>query len=436
VPLLGALPHLVRDPFAFCMRAAAEGGGLVRVDAGPVRAYLVSHPEYVRHVLVDNAGNYIKGSMMDGIRLAMGNGLFVADGASWRRQRRLMQPAFHARQIGRMSAVIQRAVAESAARWAAAADRGESIDLLAEMIHVNIRIVVGALFGATMDERRSARLLELTDRVFRGMAARVWTFFVPPWLPTPGARAYRRSIEELEREVYAVIAERRAAGAGHDDLLDALLAVRDEATGEAMVDRGLRDEILTLFLAGNDSTATGVTWTWHLLTRHPDVVARLHEEVDGAFGGAVPELADLANLPYTKAVVSEGLRLYPPFPMYFRESVAADALGQYRLPAGANVVVSPYATHHDPRYWDDPETFDPDRFRPDRFDARARSAYYPFGMGQRMCIGESMSLAIAHTLVAALAKGFEVAPVRARVGHRYAMSLQPRDGLAVRLSRR
>jgi cytochrome P450 len=434
VPLLGALPYLVRDPFGFCMRAAAEGDGLVRLDAGPVRAYLVSHPEYVRHVLVRNAGNYVKGKMMDGIRLAMGNGLFVSDGDFWRRQRRLMQPAFHVRQIGRMSAAIGETVAGGLERWTAAAGRGEPIDLLAETIHANIQIVVGALFGATADERRSARILELTDRVFRGMAERVWAFFLPPWVPTPGARAYRRSIEELEREVYAIIAERRAAGVEQEDLLGALLAVRDSDTGETMSDRQLRDEIFTLFLAGNESTATAVTWIWHLLTRHPDVVDRLRAEVDGAFAGPVPQLAELADLPYTKRVVSEGLRLYPTFPMYFRESVAADTIGPYHLPAGANVVVSPYATHHDPRHWADPERFDPDRFLPERFDAAARAAYYPFGKGQRMCIGEPMSLAIAHTLVAALARRFEVAPVGADVGHRYAMSLQPRGGLPVRLT--
>jgi cytochrome P450 len=434
VPLLGALPYLARDPFGFCMRAAADGDGLVRLDAGPVRAYLVSHPDYVRHVLVGNAGNYVKGKMMDGIRLAMGNGLFVSDGDFWRRQRRLMQPAFHARQVGRMSGAIGQAVAAGLGRWRAAADRGEPIDLLAETIQVNIQVVVGALFGATAGADRSARLLELTDRVFRGMAERVWAFFLPPWVPTPGGRAYQRSIEELESEVYAVIAERRGDPEQRDDLLGALLGMRDEDTGEVMSDKQLRDEIFTLFLAGNESTATGVTWTWHLLARNPAVVGRLHEEVAGAFDGPVPALTELADLPYTKRVVSEGFRHYPAFPMYFRESVAADEIGPYRLPAGANVVVSPYATHHDPRHWDDPERFDPDRFLPERFDNQARAAYYPFGRGQRMCIGEPMSLAIAHTLVAALAKGFEVTPVGDDVGHRYAMSLQPKGGLPVRLT--
>jgi cytochrome P450 len=436
VPLLGSVPYLARDPFGFCMRAAAEGDGLVRLDAGPVRAYLVSHPDYVRQVLVGNAGNYVKGKMMDGIRLAMGNGLFVSDGDFWRRQRRLMQPAFHAQQIGRMSEAIGTAVARGVARWGEAADRGEPIDLLAETIHVNIQIVVGALFGATADEARADRLLALTDRVFRGMAERVWAFFLPAWVPTPGGRAYARSIAELEREVYDVIAERRAEEQERHDLLGALLAVRDEDTGEVMSDRQLRDEIFTLFLAGNESTATGVTWIWHLLTRNPAVVDRLNEEVTGAFDGPVPALERLADLPYTKRVVSEGLRHYPTFPMYFRESVGPDEIGPYHLPAGANVVISPYATHHDPRHWDDPERFDPDRFLPERFDAKARAAYYPFGRGQRMCIGEPMSLAIAHTLVAALARNFDVTAEPGEVGHRYAMSLQPKGGLRVRLSRR
>ncbi|MCO6007619.1 cytochrome P450 [Actinoallomurus purpureus] len=436
VPLVA----LAKDPFGFCMRAAREGDGLVRLGAGPVRAYLVSHPDYVRHILVGNAANYVKGSIMDGIRLALGNGLFTSDGDFWRRQRRLMQPAFHTRQIQRMAETVAETVRASMASWAPAVANGTPVDMLRESIRMNITIILETLFGTTVDEERSARLLDLTDQVFAGMTRRVWTFFVPSWLPTPGAAAYRRSIEALDQEIHALIAARRAAladGDAWEDLLSALIQAEDPETGERMSDRQLRDEIFTMFLAGYESTAGGVTWAWHLLSQHPEAAARLREEVDRVLGGRPPAYEDLPALTYTRRVVDETFRLYPAFPMYFRGSVEDDVVGPYAIPGGANIIISPYATHHDPRHWDDPETFDPDRFAPERYDSRAREAYYPFGKGQRMCIGEPMSLTIAQLLIATIAQAYDVRTAPGvQVTGRYAMTYQPKNGLPVILTRR
>ncbi|MEV5752074.1 cytochrome P450 [Actinoallomurus sp. NPDC052308] len=436
VPLVA----LARDPFGFCMKAAREGDGLVRLGAGPVRAYLVSHPDYVRHILVGNAANYIKGSIMDGIRLALGNGLFTSDGDFWRRQRRLMQPAFHNRQIQRMAETVRETVRDSMAGWAPAVTNGTPIDMLHESVRMNIRIILETLFGTAVDEERSVRLLDLTDRVFAGMTRRVWTFFVPSWLPTPGATGYRRAIEALDKEIYALIAARRAAladGHAQEDLLSTLIQAEDSETGERMSDRQLRDEIFTIFIAGYESTATGVAWAWHLLCRHPEAATRLREEVDRVLGGRAPGYDDLTELTYTRRVVDETFRLYPAFPMYFRGSVEDDVVGPYAIPGGANIILSPYATHHDPRFWDDPEAFDPDRFAPDRYDSRAREAYYPFGKGQRLCIGEPMALTIAQLLIATIAQAYEVrtAPGVQVTGH-YAMTYQPKHGLPVILTPR
>ncbi len=431
------IPQLVRDPFGFCMAAAREGDGLVRIKAGPASAYLVSDPGYVRRVLIDNAGNYVKGSMMDGIRVAMGNGLFTADGADWRRQRRLMQPAFHASQVALVAGVAASVLASAVERWQQVADRDQPLELLTEMIGLNTEVVLRTLVGTQHTSGEIAELTELIDAVFLGMASRMWTFFLPGWVPAPGRASYRRAVAALDARIRRIIAARRATAASPgdaDDLLAMLLAARDEQ-GEPMSETQLRDEIFTLFLAGNESTATSLTWTAYLLGRHPEVRQRLATELDETLAGQAPTYADLGRLPYLRRVVSEGFRLYPAFPMYFRTAVEADELGDYRIPAGGYVVVSPYATHRDPRYWAEPESFDPDRFLPERYDSRARQAYYPFGVGQRRCIGEPMSLAIGQLSLANLVSRFEFTPVDEAVKGRYAMTYQPRGGLRVRLKR-
>lgn len=435
LPVLGVLPYLPRDPFGFCMKAAADGEGLVRLDVGPVKAYVVSHPDYVRHILVSNSQNYIKGKIMDGIRFALGNGLFTSDGDFWRRQRRLMQPAFHAKRIEWMFGIIDEVISTGMRGWTPTIDSGDPVDILVESTQLNIKIVLRSLFGATADDEQTERLLVLTNQVFRGMTERVWTFFLPRWIPTPGASGYRRAVAALDAEIYSIIAARRASSVEHGDLLDLLLSVEDEDTGERMSDQQLRDEIFTIFIAGYESTSSGITWACHLLSRHPEIFARLQEEVDGV--DREPDFRVLGELPYLKMVVNETFRLYPAFPMYFRSSVESDQVGPYSLPGGAQIIVSPYATHHDPRYWDDPEVFDPERFSAERFDARARNAYYPFGRGQRMCIGEPMSMAIVQLFLLRFARDFAISEVPdTEIRPHYAMTYQPKDGLPLRLTSR
>lgn len=436
-PSVSTLPLLLHDPVRFCLRAATQGPGIVRLNTGFMQVYIVSDPEYVRHVLVTNAGNYGKGSIMDGIRLALGNGLFTSDGDAWRRQRRLMQPAFHGRQIENMAATVTELTETMTRQWATRVDRGEPIDILAESTKLNIQIILRVLFGAEVNQDNAARLLRLTDAVFAGMARRVWTFFLPPWVPTPGAAAYRAAIVALEQEIYGIIRTRRATGPGErPDLLDVLLDVVDDQ-GDPMTDKQLRDEIFTIFLAGYESTASGITWCWHLLTQHPHVAETLRVELDETLRGDSPRFEDLTRLPYLRRVLDETFRLYPSFPMFFRSSTTADTIGPYGIPAKAQLVISPYATHHDPRYWHDPEAFDPDRFSPERFTTAARNAYYPFGKGQRICIGEQLSLLIAQLTIATLAQRYDSRPTPGTgVKPRYAMTYQPKHGLPVILTPR
>jgi cytochrome P450 len=429
---------LPKDPLGFCLKAALAGEGLVRLDVGPMKIYVVSHPDYMRHILVTNAGNYNKGSVMDGIRVALGNGLFTSDGELWRRQRRLMQPAFDQRHIEHMvDTIIAEELSGAIQRWAPAIESGTAIDILEESIQLNIRITLRTLFGATIDSAKAAQLLRAADAVFQGMTRRVWTFFVPSWLPTPGGAKYRQSIRALDEHVYDIIASQRASLEQQDDLLSMLLSARDEETLESMSDQQIRDEIFTFFVAGYESTASNIAWTCYLLSTHPAAGQALRAELDSTLGDRAPVYADLPALAFTRMVIKEALRLYPAFPMYFRTAIDADTVGPYSLPAGASVVLNPYTMHHDPRYWADPEVFDPDRFSAERFGAYERNAYYPFGRGQRMCIGESMALTTAQMVVATIAQNFETElPAGSVVTGHYAMTYTPKNGLPLTFRRR
>lgn len=426
-PSTGIRLGLFRDPFRFVMDSAARHDGLVRLGAGPLETYIVSHPDYVRRILQTNAANYVKGSMMEPFRAALGNGLVTSEGDLWKRQRRLMQPAFHARQLQLMEEHISACLDRAVKRWA---DSAGPVNFLDECIELNVEIVLGVLFSTSIDAERVERLRELTSEVFVGLASKVWTFFLPNWFPLPGAVRYRNAVAALDAEVYGLIEERRAGGVEHEDMLGLLLAAQDADSGERMSDQQLRDEIFTLFMAGYETTATGLTWAAYELAHHPDVVETMVAELDRVATGERPTFAELPQLEYGRRVIDEAFRLHPAFPIWFRSTVEPDLLGPYRVPENAKIILNPHITHRDPRFWDAPETFDPDRFDPERFDARARHAYYPFGKGSRMCIGERLAVTITQTVLSAFVRrfeftvspGFEVIP-------RYVVTCQPKGGL-------
>ncbi len=437
VPGLGVIPFLARDPFGYLMRSASLYAGIVRFPVGPVEVYLVSHPDYVQHILVTNADNYNKGAIMTGIRMALGNGLFTSDGEFWRRQRRLMQPAFHNRLIQRMTEPMAKAMDDHLARLQPAIDQGATIDMLKEMVVLNIKITLDTLFGATVSPSEAVDMLYETDSVFMGMSKNLWTFFIPTSLPVPGRRAYVAAIQRLDRRVKRIIAERRASGEARDDLLGILLAIQDEETGEVMTDSQLRDEIFTMFLAGYESTSSALTWTLYLLGKNPAVEDKLQAELATVLNGRPPTYEDLPSLPYARMALDEALRLYPPFPMFFRTAVSDDIIDGYHVPGGASIVISPYAGHHHPLFWDSPEKFDPERFGPLRLTDDVKNAYFPFGKGRRLCIGRPLALTQAHLTLCVIAQRYERTHVSAAAGEmKWALTLQPRHGLPMRIRRR
>jgi cytochrome P450 len=422
-----------RDPLAFVAALARDHGDVVCLRLGPLRVYSIHHPDGVKHVLQDNNQNYVKGEIIGRVKVLIGEGLFTSEGDFWRRQRRLAQPAFHRERIATFAGTMVRRTAERLARWQPAVEQGQPIDVAAEMNALTLTIVGETLFGRDLsgEAAEAGRALKVA---LETTAHRALSYVVPPiWLPTARNRAFRRAVRTLDTLVYDIIDARRREHAPGDDLLGMLMAARDEETGEGMSRGQLRDEVTTFLLAGHETTAVALAWTWYLLARHPEIAEQARAETIAVLGDRAPTLADLPRLPLARMVVEEAMRLYPPVWGVGRQSIAADRIGGYDIPAGAIVNLSPWVTHRHPAFWDDPERFDPERFRPGAERTRPRFSYFPFSGGPRLCIGEAFALMEAQLVVAMMLQRHRLTLVDPRpVELETTLTLRPRGGLVMR----
>jgi cytochrome P450 len=433
-PLIGCVADVLRDGPGFLARVARERPGEVAAfRLGPVTVYLVTHPDHVQRVLVEDRQSFTKGGMWRGTKAVLGNGLVASEGELWARQRRLMQPLFTTARLAaladQMVEVVGREVEALRARGP-----GARVDMAHEMGALTQRVILETMFGPGIDRAETDRLSDQLLVAFQGMNLRLFLYFLPERLPLPDERRFRRAIAAIDEALLRLVRARRAEGSERDDLLSLLLHARDEVSGEGMDERQIRDELVTMFAAGNDTTANAMTWLWVALSLRPAVEQRLRAEVAEVLGDRRPTHADLARLSYTKLVVQETLRLYPAVWMFPRFAAVETILGPNRIPAGSPILLSPIATHRDPALWPDPETFDPERFTPERSAGRPRYAYYPFGGGPRQCIGNHFALMEAQIITAMM-----VQRLRPRLlpGHRVELSsastLKPRGGLPVTL---
>lgn len=418
--LFGVAPEFWRDPLQALIGQWRRHGDVVRMRmGGSFYSYLLAHPDHVKYVLQDNNprfGRHPHGS--GALKPTIGEGLLTSEGSFWLRQRRLMQPAFHRQRLTRFGHVMTTEAEAIIDGWRAKAARREAVDVASEMMHLTLRIVARVMFSADVS------LAEL-DQVERavGISLRYSIklsqsyLTLPLWLPFPLHRRFRGARADLDRIVYRMIDEHRQASTTSDDLLSMLLSARDADTGETMTDRQVRDEVMTIFLAGHETTAVALTWTFYLLSQHPEVARRLQEELVSVLAGRVPTVADLPLLPYTRAVVDETMRLYPPAWIVTRMPLADEVIGGYRVARGANVFMSPYITHRHPDFWNEPERFDPERFLGEGPE-RHRYAYFPFGGGPHLCIGNNFALLEAQLVLATIAQRFQLALVP---GHPVAM---------------
>jgi cytochrome P450 len=434
LPPLDDLRTLQVSPLAAILKVTAEYGDIVRYPLGPFAVYLLNHPDYTRHVLQDNNRNYDKNTFQYNLlKSVTGEGLLTSDGAFWLRQRRLAQPAFHREKLAALPGLTATLAREMLERWRPYAERGEPLDVAAEMMRLALDVVSRALFSIPMSTEAGplaeAVLVVLDHIVYRARTMGL----APTFLPTARNRRFRAALHQLDLAVYGIIAQRRQAQQPAADLLALLMAAQDEdgAAGgrrSGMSDRQLRDEVMTLLVAGHETVASALTWTWHLLAQNPDVAGRLHAEAAAAGDLAAP--GALTRLSYARMVFEEALRLYPPAWLITRKALADDEIGGYRIPAGALVALCPYAAHRHPAFWPTPERFDPARFSPEAAARRDRFAYFPFGAGPRLCIGNQFALMEAQVVLAEVARVYRLAPASDRIVEMEpSVTLRPREGL-------
>ncbi|MGC5032700.1 cytochrome P450 [Micromonospora sp. DT229] len=415
---------MARDRLGMLTSAAARYGDAARLPVGHKQLYLFNHPDYAKHVLADNAANYQKGIGLVHARRALGDGLLTSEGDLWRKQRRVIQPAFQSRRIAAQAGAVAQEGAALVERLLVQGRRGP-VDVPTEMTGLTLGVLgrtlldtdlsrmatIGGDFAAVQDQA----MFELET-----LSA------VPTWIPLPRQMRFRAARRRLQRIVDQLVVERTGHTANRDDVLSRLILSVDGEDDPRVGRQRLRDELVTLLLAGHETTASTLSWSLYLVDRHPEVREKLRSEALEVLGSGLPTFDDLARLRYTSMVIEEVMRLYPPVWLLPRRSLAPDRVGDYHVPAGADVVVSPFTLHRHPAFWTDPDRFDPDRFAPSATSGRPRYAYLPFGAGPRFCIGNHLGLMEAVFVLAMLMRDLRLTKV---AGH----AVQPEPMLSLRI---
>ena len=432
----GPPPNLIRslfgamqqNPLDYFTEMTQKYGDVFGMRIGNFRTIFINHPDLIEDVLVNNARKYHKGRILQANKYLFGEGLLTAEGDFWLRQRRLSQPAFHRERINGYAATMADYTEQMVAPWR----DGEERDIHEEMMQLALRIVGKTLFDAdvTQDAKDVGETLDFLLRIAANFGR---TILVPLWVPTPRNLRAKLGIKRLERVIYRIIAERRASGRDAGDLLSTLLEVQDE-DGSRMNDRQLRDETITLFLAGHETTANTLSWTWWLLAQNPSVEKKLHEELDGVLGGRAPSVEDLPKLSYLNSVLTESLRLYPTAWGMARLTVEEHEIAGYPMHPGYGVAFAQWVVHRDARWFHAPLEFRPERWENGLAKQLPRFAYFPFGGGPRQCIGNTFALMEASVVLATVGQKFRfVLSPRHRVTPLASITLRPKDGIRAKI---
>jgi enediyne biosynthesis protein E7 len=425
---------LWRDRLSLLADAAAEFGDAVCFRMGPKSLYYFNHPDHARHVLADNATNYNKGMGLTEARRSLGDGLLTSEGELWRRQRRTIQPSFRRERIADLAGLVAAEANALVNTLESHAGRGP-VDATAEMTRLTLRVLGRTLLDADLTQFGDlGRAFEAVQD--QAMFEMVTLRLLPIWLPLRRHRRFRAAIGELEDIAFELVAAREHGGPGHDDVVTRLLHAYGAEPDGGLRRKRLRDEVLTILLAGHETTASTLSWTWYLIDRHPEVAERIRQEAAEVLGDRDPGYQDLQRLTYTTMVIQEVMRLYPPVWGLTRRALEADEVGGYRVPAGADVMISPYTLHRHPGFWPEPQKFDPHRFDPATVASTHRYAYIPFGAGPRVCVGSQLGMMEVTLVAAMVARRFRL---RVLPGHEVKpeamLSLRVRGGLPVLVSR-
>lgn len=437
--LFGVTPFRAPDPLKLLTDWAHTYGDTYHYRLLHFHVYFFNSPESIEQILVAQQRKFVKGRAMQANRDLFGNGLLTSEGDYWQHQRKLIQPAFHRERIAAYGRTMVSSTQRMLDAWTAALARETNPhierDIHQEMMALTLDIAARTLFNVEIahETERIGRALEILLAA-TGRPGRMLR--IVRMIPFPSERAYRRAVRDLDEIVYGIIHARRAAGGDSGDLLAMLLAAKDE-NGNGMTDRQLRDEALTLLLAGHETTAIALSWAWYLLSQNPEVSRKFHAELDSVLAGRAPAVEDLPRLPYTERVIKEAMRLYPPAYVILRLAVEDSEIGGYRVPRGSSAAISPWVIHRDPRFFPEPERFNPDRWTPDFQRALPRFAYFPFGGGPRICIGAQFASMEAALVLATIAQRYNLRLVPGHPVETFpSMTLRPRHGLRMTLHAR
>jgi cytochrome P450 len=428
--IVGNLADLGSDPLGFLTHCAQNYGDIVPLRLGLTSACLLTHPDYIEQVLADRQ-NFIKSPGFRVLKTLLGEGLLTNEGESWLRQRRLAQPVFHQKKISSYGAVMVEYTEHMLDTW----QDGETRDIHADMMRLTLSIVMKTLFNSNVDAGEAQTVAHALDVAMNWFESkRSQGFLVWEWFPRPENINYRQAIAQMDETIYSIIKQRRNSNEDPGDLLSMLMSARDEEDDRQMSDKQLRDELATLMLAGHETTANALSWTWMLLSQHSEVRTKLQAELSQVLGERPPTTEDIPQLSYTEKVIKESMRLYPPVSIFGREAASETQIGDITLPKGCVILISQWVLHRNPRYFDNPEAFQPKRWENDLEKALPRGVYIPFGDGPRVCIGKGFALMEAVLLLATISQRFEIDLIsNAPIVPQPSITLRPEQGISVRL---
>ena len=432
VPIFGVLFDYNQDPTGFSLRCAQEFGEISLLPFGPLNVYLLSNPKHVSEVLSSQSHRFVKGVSIQSLKSSLGEGLLTSEGDFWKRQRRLTQPAFHRERIFKYGSIMTDAVKTMICRW----QDGEVRDIHSDMMHLTLLIVAEALFGTDI-AGKTAVIESALEAILAHFSNQLNTFFLlPEWVPTPDNIQFWQKLQRMGEVIYDIIQQRRKSTAVTSDLLTMLLQLEDE-DGAQMSDREIRDEVVTLMMAGHETTALALTWTWMLLAQHPEVEEKLHEEIQTVLQGRSPTADDVTHLEYATWIIKESMRLYPPAWGTSRQVIETVQLGDYTLEPGDTVFLNQWVMHRDSHFFECPEQFNPERWD-DGFEQRLpRGVYFPFGDGPRSCIGKGFAMMEAVLILVAIAQEFRLTlEPQHPIDLQPSITLRPKNGMKMSLQKR